>query len=90
MFRMPGASFTDALPVAELDEVLHEMLGCASGIGAKELPMEMQVRHHASLSLSNLISIIGAMRSYNIRYVASLIGMSTPSLPLISCTHFTA
>ena len=45
---------------------------------------EPELRHHESFSLSSLISIAGAMRSYRMRYVHSLIGMSTPSLLLIS------
>ena len=90
MFGMPGASILDTLPVTEFDEVLDEVFCCARRIGSEELPVEVQVRHHASFSLSNRISIMGAMRSYSIRYVASLIGISTPSLLLISCTHFTA
>ena len=90
MMRMPCSPFLDAFLVTELDQVLHEVLGRARSIRPEELPVEMEVRHHASFSLSKRISIIGAMRSYSIRYVASLIGMSTPSLLLISCTHFTA
>lgn len=84
MLRMPRTPLLDAFLVAEFDEMFHEVLRRTCGIRPEELPMEMKVRHHASFSLSNRISIIGAMRSYSIRYVASVIGMSTPSLLLIS------
>ena len=87
---MPCAPLLDPFLVAEFDEMFHEVFGRARSIRTIEFPVEMKVRHHASFSLSNRISIIGAMRSYSMRYVASLIGMSTPSLLLISCTHFTA
>ncbi len=87
---MPGAPLVYAFAITEFDEMFHEVFRRARGVRPEKLPMEMKVRHHASFSLSNRISIIGAMRSYSMRYVASLIGMSTPSLLLISCTHFTA
>lgn len=89
-FRYVMAIVGDPLFRAELIHVLQEMRSGGGRIRTEEVPVKTQRCHQASFSLSNRISIIGAMRSYSMRYVAALIGMSTPSLLLISCTHFTA
>ena len=60
---MPGPPLTDPFAIAELDQMLYEVFSGSFSVRPEELPMEMEVGHHASLSLNNRISIIGAMRS---------------------------